>query len=298
MARIRSVHPGLFTDEAFVSASPLARLLWIGIWTECDDQGAFEWKPITLKMRLLPVDNADVAALLDELAQLDMVRRYTMDGRNYGVVRNFARFQRPKKPNSTFPIPDEFRTFLGSSAGSSEPSDDEEGGSSPPPVLSSGGSSPPQPRKPPPVPPKAEIRPQMEDGGGRGEERDSPESVRGVQGGAQARRGTRLPPDWQPNLDDRAYAEGLGLDATRIAEAFRDYWHAKAGKDAVKLDWSATWRGWCRREAERGGGGASPRAPPASKADQRRDFVIDLMRRDEGGVPEKPRFDFEGEVSS
>lgn len=288
MARIRSVHPGLFTDEAFVSASPLARLLWIGIWTECDDQGAFEWKPITLKMRLLPVDNADVPALLDELADLDMVRRYVVDGRNYGVVRNFARFQRPKKPNSVFPIPDEFRTYLGSSVPSSEPDDDEGGHGSPPP-----------PRNPPPVPPKGEITPQMEDGGGRGEERGSSESVRGVQGGTRDRRGSRLPPDWQPNLDDRAYAEGLGLDPTRVAEAFRDFWHAKAGKDAVKLDWSATWRGWCRRDAERGGV-LGPRAPPGprgTKTDQRGEFVMDLMRRTSAGPTEKPRFDFDGEVT-
>ena len=46
MARIRSVHPGLWTDEAFVSVSMTARLLAIGLWNQCDDQGAFEWKPI------------------------------------------------------------------------------------------------------------------------------------------------------------------------------------------------------------------------------------------------------------
>src|SRR4051794_19179480 len=39
-ARIRSIHPRLFTDEAFVSCLPLARLLLLGIWTEADDHGA------------------------------------------------------------------------------------------------------------------------------------------------------------------------------------------------------------------------------------------------------------------
>ena len=65
MARIRSVHPGLFTDESFMSASPLARIVMIGVWTEADDNGVFEWKPLTLKARLLPADNADMAAILD-----------------------------------------------------------------------------------------------------------------------------------------------------------------------------------------------------------------------------------------
>lgn len=64
-------------------------------------------------------------------------------------------------------------------------------------------------------------------------------------------RGCRLPDDWSPGPEDRAFAQTLSLDAGRVAEGFRDYWHAKPGREAVKLDWPATWRGWCRREAER-----------------------------------------------
>jgi hypothetical protein len=48
MSRIRSVHPGLWTDEAFVELSFPARMLLMGIWTECDDGGAFVWRPLTL----------------------------------------------------------------------------------------------------------------------------------------------------------------------------------------------------------------------------------------------------------
>ena len=67
MARIRSIHPGLWTDEAFVSLTPYSRLLFMGIWTECDDMGSFEWSPLKLKMRLLPADNIDAGELLAEL---------------------------------------------------------------------------------------------------------------------------------------------------------------------------------------------------------------------------------------
>ena len=145
MARIRSVHPGLFTDEAFVTCSPLARLLAIGIWTECDDQGAFEWKPITLKMRVLPADQTDVHALLDELIAGNIIARFTVDGHDYGVVRNFGKYQRPKKPQNKHPMPSEWRTYA-----------------NPPKGIS------------PSVPPKggngSRISPQMEDGGGRREE--------------------------------------------------------------------------------------------------------------------------------
>lgn len=120
MPRIRSIHPGLFTDEAFVSCSPLARLLYIGLWTEADDQGLFEWKPLSLRMRIFPADNADVGELLDELASHDMVRSFDNAGRKFGAIRNFRRFQRPKKPNSTHVMPPEFRNYVGLEGDSSE----------------------------------------------------------------------------------------------------------------------------------------------------------------------------------
>jgi hypothetical protein len=65
------------------------------------------------------------------------------------------------------------------------------------------------------------------------------------------RRGERLAPDWRPSPDDEATAAALGLDPQEIADGFRDYWHAKPGAAARKLDWAATWRTWCRTEAQR-----------------------------------------------
>ena len=63
-------------------------------------------------------------------------------------------------------------------------------------------------------------------------------------------RASRLPASWGPSDEDVAYcrAQRPDLDPARVAENFRDYWHAKAGKDACKLDWSATWRTWVRNE--------------------------------------------------
>lgn len=63
-------------------------------------------------------------------------------------------------------------------------------------------------------------------------------------------RGRRLPEDWQPSHEDRSFALGLGLNPTDIAPQFADFWHAKAGAGGRKVDWSATWRSWCRREAD------------------------------------------------
>lgn len=74
-------------------------------------------------------------------------------------------------------------------------------------------------------------------------------------GEGEAVRGTRLPKDWTCTEELIEVALGIARDrdfpitrgqALRIGEQFRDYWHAKAGRDAVKLDWAATWRNWIR----------------------------------------------------
>lgn len=112
MARIRSIHPGLFTDEAFASLSMSARVLLLGIWTEADDHGVFEWKPVTLKMRVMPVDAVSIPELLAECERADVIKRFS-SSKSYGLVRNFCRYQRPKKPKYVHPIPPEFYTYAG-----------------------------------------------------------------------------------------------------------------------------------------------------------------------------------------
>lgn len=66
-------------------------------------------------------------------------------------------------------------------------------------------------------------------------------------------RASRLADDWFPSDADRAFAIELGLLPAHLAieaDKFGDYWRAKSGKDATKLDWSATWRNWCRKALE------------------------------------------------
>lgn len=132
MARIRSIHPGLFTDEAFMTASPHARLLIIGVWTEAWDDGVFEWKPLTLKARLFPVDAVNVTELLAELVALGFVQQFDA-GKSYGVIRNFQKYQRPKKPNSSGVLPESLLSYAGrvpnqSGTGGEEGAQMEDGG--------------------------------------------------------------------------------------------------------------------------------------------------------------------------
>lgn len=69
-------------------------------------------------------------------------------------------------------------------------------------------------------------------------------------------RGSRLPPDWDPGESGFAFAAQQGLTngkAQGELAKFRDYWTAKAGADATKADWQATWRNWVRKAVEHGG---------------------------------------------
>lgn len=125
VGRIRSIHPGIFTDEAHASVTLSANWLFVGLLVEADDNGIFEWKPITLKMKVFPTRNVEVPELLDELARHDIIKQFATDGRSYGAVRNFRKYQRPKKPKGRHPIPVEFRTYVGLDKASSEPEDDE-----------------------------------------------------------------------------------------------------------------------------------------------------------------------------
>lgn len=100
------MHPGQWTDDQFVMCSPLARLLALGLRNESDDNGVFEWNPVKLKMRLLPADNCNIESLLVELVSTNQIIHFDIDGKKYGLIRNFLKYQKPKYPSYQYPIPE------------------------------------------------------------------------------------------------------------------------------------------------------------------------------------------------
>ncbi|WP_142417236.1 YdaU family protein [Bartonella massiliensis] len=66
----------------------------------------------------------------------------------------------------------------------------------------------------------------------------------------KANRGCRIPADFEPDYDF-ALAEGLPPERIKVEIAkFKDYWRSKAGANATKTDWQATWRNWVRRAVD------------------------------------------------
>ena len=88
------------------------------------------------------------------------------------------------------------------------------------------------------------------------------------------KRASRLSENWHLPMEwgEWAVAEGWPESVVRIeAEKFRDFWTAKAGRDAAKLDWQATWRNWMRNSK-------SPKAINGGKNGEPTD-ATDRLRR-------------------
>lgn len=97
MARARNIKPSFFTSEQVADNCPLGRLLFIGLWTEADYHGNMEWKPRTLKVKLLPFDDCDIEQLAINLDKSGLIRFYSVDGQKYVHIPNFQRHQNPHK---------------------------------------------------------------------------------------------------------------------------------------------------------------------------------------------------------
>lgn len=107
MARIRSIHPDQWIDEMFMKCTFPARLLALGVRNHADDNGIFKWDAFALKLRIFPLDDVDMPQLLHELVETRQVYAYEIDGKVYGIIRNFHEYQSPRKPAFKYPVPTE-----------------------------------------------------------------------------------------------------------------------------------------------------------------------------------------------
>jgi hypothetical protein len=94
MSRIRSIKPEFFLDDELAELTPLARLLFIGLWTLADCEGRMEDRPKRIRAQILPFDDGDTDAMLQALHDHGFIRRYRVNDKSYLVVRNFKKHQR------------------------------------------------------------------------------------------------------------------------------------------------------------------------------------------------------------
>ena len=97
MARARNIKPQFFTNDELSELPPLARLLFIGLWTIADFKGCFEYKPKRLKVQLLPYDDCNIEQLVSALDKSRFISIYSVQGQTFGKVLNFNKHQNPHK---------------------------------------------------------------------------------------------------------------------------------------------------------------------------------------------------------
>jgi hypothetical protein len=218
--KIRGFKADLWTDEDFVELSPYARLLWMGMWNYCCDNGHIADKSKQIKMRILPTDDVNCAELLREL---EANRRIT---RENGVITvpNFTRHQKPDKryfvtcdlPDCVKPEGDSQRETRGGHT-------EARGGN----TVGSRG-------------PHDEVnRSEVNRSDGEGGTARKP-----------AKRATSLPADFRPSERHQSLAAEVGVDLRAEWVKFCDHHRAKG---TTFKDWSAALNNWIRRSAEYGG---------------------------------------------
>lgn len=212
MAKMRGIKPETWTDEKFVSVSPLARLLFIAMWTEACDNGHVEDSPVQLKIRLLPMDSCDVAGLIGELVTHGLLER----GAGYVKVVNLPAHQRIDKRFLSLCehcVHDENTTYTEADR----------------PTRSSSTRSAPDVRTT--STPSAHVDEGEGEGEGEGELKVKP----------ARKRARQLPANWKP-IDShitKAFERGVNID--HEVEQFRSYHEARA---TTFVDWDKAFHNW------------------------------------------------------
>jgi len=102
MARTRSIKPEFWSDEKIAKLSLQARLLFIGMWSTCDDAGRTKGHPLWLKSQIFPYDeitSKQMMAWIAELTELKRITPYTVNGETYYEISNFLKHQKIQHPS-------------------------------------------------------------------------------------------------------------------------------------------------------------------------------------------------------
>ena len=109
--RIRTIKPEFFRHEGLFDLEQETglsiRLAFAGLWTCCDREGRFQWRPRVLKTMILPYDTLDFSRVLDALATRGFLVKYAVGGEEYGLIPSFMRHQviNNRESGSQLPAP-------------------------------------------------------------------------------------------------------------------------------------------------------------------------------------------------
>lgn len=112
MARKRMIDPGFWVDEKLGKMSPLARLLFMGLISNADDEGRLPGHPALVKSQIYPYDTDITVQMvedwLNQLSDVNIITIYIVDNQTYIQVNNFSKYQTINRPTpSKYPVYDD-----------------------------------------------------------------------------------------------------------------------------------------------------------------------------------------------
>lgn len=259
--------PEFWSDEQVMECSPLARLMFIGIWNFCDDGGNHPLSEKTIKALVFPGDDIDSTTIrrcLAELSSNALIRFYESSGKTYLNVKGW-RHQKIDKPTIKHPdyydgmevFPDDLwpgaHVVVESSASARR-------------IVVEAS------------PPEGEG-----EGEGKGKGKDQERGPH-IEKQKLAARKMKIPNPFLLTAEMRAWAaESVpGVELKTETEKFVDYWRGEA---KTKADWPATWRNWMRKAQQDhnrpGPRGGAPVNRQQQIEDENARVVREMFARDE-----------------
>lgn len=109
MGRIRTVKPevarhGALYDAEVETGLPL-RFAWVALFTACDREGRFRWRPRDLKPEVLPHDALDFSHVLDAFLTRGFLVKYRCGLEWYGAIPTFLKHQQINNREQASVIP-------------------------------------------------------------------------------------------------------------------------------------------------------------------------------------------------
>ena len=105
MARIRSIKPETFSSYTLARVSIEARFLFVGLWTEADDEGRLIDSPKRIAGSIFPHDakvtEKHVELWLRDLVAIGCIQRYLAGEGAYIAIPNWEKHQKISHPTTS-----------------------------------------------------------------------------------------------------------------------------------------------------------------------------------------------------
>jgi hypothetical protein len=105
VARLRTLKPGFFANEALASLPFAGRLLYAGLWTIADREGRLLDRPQYIRGQVFPYENVPVERFLAALADLGFIVRYTVGDQRLIAIPTWRRHQHPHPREAPSELP-------------------------------------------------------------------------------------------------------------------------------------------------------------------------------------------------